>query len=379
MAGVSGFTANAFLHLNTISQPQPHNTSMAEGDGFTAHAFRHLNTIAAHQSHTARQAIDDAFEMRNADAFQHHPPYTTSSAPHIISASERAKEVSRRSSAKYRLFHYPDIRAAKAKRIEEDPAFAQRVKELGVKASMTYRQKNSALIQKRRSDKRTDPIWRAREIERVARAKAKKLVPLNDVFSIVDYGPSRGGKGLKANRLVRKGTIIPYGALAIIGVRGKTVDRTYQMDASFIAVNSFSWDTITVDGVVFDAHPQLINGKVHDTWSYASYVNEASKVDLINCEMFPAPHNTAESITRAYREGTPLVGAWYIVTRDIQQGEQVLTHYGKSYPRKGYEVEKRKDVPPDVHQYCMDVLGELKGKRLRLNLDKAYNLIEIEA
>ncbi|KAG5186277.1 hypothetical protein JKP88DRAFT_240886 [Tribonema minus] len=281
------------------------------------------------------------------------------------SPSPRAKATSVWSSAKYRTTNGAKINGDRAQKMRDDMAHGQRVRSDNAAAAKAYRLTNKAAIKERRVEKRRkDSEWAAKEGSKVKEARRKVTPHLLGWFEAAQCGEM--GRGVVARCAIKKGTMLPLAAVAIREAHGQ--DGSYQLDSAFISVNAVSWDTVTVDGVVFDAHPKLLRGRVHQSWALASYINEARLNADVNCELFPAPHNTADDITTAYRMGSVILGAWMIVTRDVAEGEQLLTHYGTGYTREGYKVQRRIRMPASDHQFGLDVLAQLKARRIAFNV-----------
>ncbi|KAG5187336.1 hypothetical protein JKP88DRAFT_262432 [Tribonema minus] len=286
--------------------------------------------------------------------------------------ASQARAVSVQTSATYRAAHRGDINAAAAERLK-DGAQRESFRIRNAMAARKYRATRKLAIKERRATKRkADTAWAAKERARVAEARRKQVQYLDELLQLQDCGAM--GKGIVAKCQVRKGTVIPLTTVALRKARKQ--DRSYQVDSSYISVNSVSWDTLTVDGVVLDAHPKLVKGRVEESWLYGSYINEATQNKDVNCELFPAPHNTAYTITAAHREDTVLVGALVVVAKTIEVGQQLLTHYGNKCGRDGYTVEKRANMPPEVEQFGLDVLEVMQANHVKYDLTGKCKVME---
>ncbi|KAG5183965.1 hypothetical protein JKP88DRAFT_315592 [Tribonema minus] len=289
--------------------------------------------------------------------------------------ASRARAVSVQTSATYRAAHRDAINAAAAERLK-DGAQREKSRIRNAIAARKYRATKKLAIKERRATKRkADIAWAAKEKTRVAEARRKQVQYLDELLQLQDCGAM--GKGIVAKCQVKKGTVVPLTTVALR--KGRKQDRSYQVDSSYISVNSKSWDTLTVDGVVLDAHPKLVKDRVEETWLYGSYINEATQNKDVNCELFAAPHNTAYTITAAQREDTVLVGALVVVTKAIEVGQQLLTHYGNKCARVEYTVERRANMPPEVEQFGLDVLEVMQAKHVKYDLSGKCKVMEFGA
>lgn len=120
-----------------------------------------------------------------------------------------------------------------------------------------------------------------------------------------------GTRGVFVTTLVTKNTLIPFiGVETTLDVASKLSDKKHMMYVSKQRVINGS------DAMIAQYNlPRGIN--------IAAMINEpnASQGETANCEM----RNSKD---------------YYVVTRDIQQGEEVLVNYGNSYSRAGYSKKR---------------------------------------
>ena len=90
---------------------------------------------------------------------------------------------------------------------------------------------------------------------------------------------------------------------------------------------------------------------LHPTWHIGSTINEARWVVDINVELRPNPRLTPSHFRNAHVNKLPIAGMFYVATRDVKFGEELLTRYGPSFKRQ-YTVEARGEIPSQTQDMC---------------------------
>ena len=186
--------------------------------------------------------------------------------------------------------------------------------------------------------------WRQQKRQRLQRR------PLDHYTAV---RTARGkGRGVFATRIIPRGSVLPVVGMVVTRASRKRKPSCYGLESVFVLEDGYE---AHLPDLILDGDPTLHGlAELHPTWHLGSMVNEARRVVDINMELQANPRLTPSHFRHAYVNELPVAGMFYVVTRDVQPGEELLTRYGPSFKR-AYKVEPRGEIPPQIQNSCKEV------------------------
>lgn len=159
---------------------------------------------------------------------------------------------------------------------------------------------------------------------------------VRNLHTLVNVGPSKEAGaselGLFAKRTLPTGTILPYPCIA---EPVRTEDRKYNLAAEYCDMRTGKYTSIPT--LELNGDPALFADRYDAAWTFAARINEPSK-HAQNCHMIVNPALNKNSIWQSFMNETLIVAAFAVTSEPVQQGAELLTHYGDGYSRS-YRVK----------------------------------------
>ena len=162
-----------------------------------------------------------------------------------------------------------------------------------------------------------------------------------------------GGNGIFAKRDIPAGKLLPYTGIIKKSKDTDGEDDTYYMSATYMGEGDLQK---TYRGFISDANPLQESLKSKSIATMAAYVNEASDRPP-NCIFATRLDTTPEYIKDCYKNKTPAVLVYLVVTSDIKKGTELFTLYGSQYSNRKYKVWRdRKGYVNSMVEKAIEIL-----------------------
>jgi hypothetical protein len=193
-------------------------------------------------------------------------------------------------------------------------------------------------------------IVNRREKWRQQKRQRRQRRPLDHYVAV---RPVRGkGRGVFSTRTIPRGSVLPAVGMVVTRTSRKRKPSCYGLESVFVLEDDY---VAHLPDLILDGNPALPGlAELHPTWHFGSMINEARWVVDINVELRANPRLTPSHFRHAYVNKLPITGMFYVATRDIQAGQELLTRYGPSFKRQ-YTVEPRGECPPQIEDLCKEV------------------------